>query len=241
MGFNSRDTADHLRSPMTDTPLSHRIRSVRQTIWSSALYRLARRIAATATRPFRRFEVATIIRKSLIGPIETFRGDGEIEIVQASAEEVERAAQSLRRPGPDRREMFRWRLGHGYVCFVARAGAGIVGYNWILMRPGTDDGDIVALGEGEAFQFDLYVDENWRGNRIAAMLWSAMHLFEKQHGCTAAYSKVSLLNRKSQRAVRRAGWTTSGVVLRVVGSKRGGWPIITLWGSAHPLARLRSK
>jgi GNAT superfamily N-acetyltransferase len=100
---------------------------------------------------------------------------------------------------------------------------------------------MIALAEGEAFQFDLYVDENWRGHRIAAKLWSAMHLFEKQHGCTAAYSKVSLLNRKSQRAVRRAGWTTSGVVLRVVGSKRGGWPIITLWGSAHPLARLRSK
>ena len=106
---------------MTDTRLSHKIRSVRQTIWSSALYRLSRRIAAAATRPFRRFEVATIIRKSLVVPIETFSDDREIEIVQASAEEVERAAQSLGRPDPGRREMFRWRLRHGYVCFVARA------------------------------------------------------------------------------------------------------------------------
>ena len=200
------------------------------------LYRQARRIAADLTRPFRRFEVANIIRKSLVAPIETFTDDREIEIVQASAEEVERAAQSLGRPDPGRREMFRWRLRHGYVCFVARASDSIVGYDWLLIHPGTDDGDMIALAEGEAFQFDLYVDENWRGHRIAAKLWSAMHLFEKQHGCTAAYSKVSLLNRKSQRAVRRAGWTTSGVVLRVVGSKRGGWPIITLWGSAHPLA-----
>jgi GNAT superfamily N-acetyltransferase len=174
-------------------------------------------------------------------PIETFSEDRGIEIVQAPAEEVERAAQSLRRPDPGRGEMFRWRLRHGYVCFVARAGARIVGYDWLLIHPGTDDGDTIALAEGEAFQFDLYVDENWRGQRIAAKLWSAMHLFEKRHGCTAAYSKVSLLNRKSQRAVRRAGWSTSGVVLRAVGSRRGGWPIITLWGSAHPLARLRSK
>jgi hypothetical protein len=91
-----------------------------------------------------------------------------------------------------------------------------------VIHPGTHDSDMIALAECEAFQFDLYVDENWRGRRVAAKVWSAMHLFEKQHGCTAAYSKVSLLNRKSQRAAGRAGWSTSGTVLRVVGSRRGG-------------------
>jgi len=218
--------------------LGRAIRRVRETMWSSEPYRQARRIAAAGTRPFRRFEVATIFRKSLMGQIETFSGDRDIEVVQASAEEVNRAAQSLGRPSPRRGEMFRWRLGDGCVCFVARAGADIVAYNWIRIRPGPDDGDLIAVAEGEAYQFDAYVDENWRGRRIAARLWSAMHLFEKQQGCTTAYSKVSLLNRKSQRATRRAGWSTSGIVLRVLGSKRGGWPIITLWGSSHPLARL---
>jgi hypothetical protein len=46
------------------------------------------------------------------------------------------------------------------------------------------------------------------------------------------------MNRKSLKGGR--GWTPSGLVLRVRGSKRGGWPIITLWGSSHPLSRLRS-
>jgi hypothetical protein len=162
-----------------------------------------------------------------------------IEIAPASAEEVDRAAESLRRPDPRRRDMFRWRLGHGCVCFVARAGTEIVAYNWVRMRPGPDDGDTIALGAGEAYQFDAYVDDNWRGHRIVARLWSAMHLYETQQGYTTAYSKVSLLNRKSQRATRRAGWSTSGIVLRVIASRRGGWPVVTLWGSPHPLARLR--
>jgi hypothetical protein len=118
---------------------------------------------------------------------------------------------------------------------------GLVAFNWVRLRPGVDDGDMIALDDREPFHFDSYVDENWRGNRIEAALSSRMRLFEKRHGCTTTYTKISVFNRKSLRSSRRMGWKSAGLVLRVRGSKSGGWPIITFWGSSHPLERLRGK
>ena len=77
---------------MTDTPLSRSIRSVRQTIWSSALYRRTRRIAADLTRPVRCIELALIFRQDLTLPINVSDADVKIEIEQASSEDVEQAA-----------------------------------------------------------------------------------------------------------------------------------------------------
>ncbi|MGA8567361.1 MAG: hypothetical protein WB580_06165 [Candidatus Binataceae bacterium] len=229
---------------MTDTPLSRSIRSVRQTIWSSALYRRTRRIAADLTRPVRCIELALIFRQDLTLPINVSDADVKIEIEQASSEDVEQAA-SLHPVGSRleifRREIFRWRLENGCGCFIARAGSELVAYNWLRLRPGVDDGDMISLADREAFHFDSYVDENWRGHRIEAALSSRMRLFEKQRGYTEAYTKISTFNRKSLKSSRRMGWKPTGLVLRVRGSRRGGWPIITLWGSAHPLMRLRRK
>jgi hypothetical protein len=90
-------------------------------IWASSLYRMAYQAGAAVTRPLRRLEVAVIYyRQDLSGPIEPFDSDLELEIVQASPEEIERAATALRRPDLRRRELFRWRLENGCVCFLAR-------------------------------------------------------------------------------------------------------------------------
>lgn len=123
----------------------------------------------------------------------------------------------------------------------SRADAALVAYNWVRLRPGLDDADMLALADGEAFHLDSYVDENWRGNRIEAALSSRLRLFEKQQGYTAAYTKISVFNRKSIKSACPMGWEPTGLVLRVRGSKRGGWPIITLSGSAHPLTRRLQK
>jgi hypothetical protein len=220
-------------------PTSHGIRSVRQTIWSSMLYQRARRIVADLTRPVRRIELGLIFRQDLTGPINLFDADVDIEIAQASAEEIERA--SSLNPSGSRSEIFRWRVQNGCVCFIARAGSTLVAYNWVRLRPGVDDGDMLALAEGEAFHLDLYVDENWRGSRVRAEITSRMLVFDKLRGYTTAYTKINVLNRKAMKAARLRGWKPAGLVLRVRASKSGGWPIITLWGSAHPLVRLRGK
>jgi hypothetical protein len=42
------------------------------------------------------------------------------------------------------------------VSFVARAGAKLVAYNWVRLRPGVDDGDMIHLVDGQAFHLDFY-------------------------------------------------------------------------------------
>lgn len=221
---------------MTNVAFNRGIRRIRQTIWSSALYRRTRRIAADLSRPVRRIELALIFRQDLTLPVSVFDADVKIEVGQISPEEVEHAA-SLRPVGAHL-ETFRWRIKNGCVCFVAHAGLELVAFNWVRLRPGVDDGDMIALAEREAFHFDSYVDENWRGHRIEAALSSRMRLFEKQQSCATTYTKISVFNRKSLRSSRRMGWKSVGLVLRVRGSNLGGWPIVTLWGSSHPLQRL---
>src|SRR6202022_2571453 len=60
--------------PITDTPLSRRIRRVRQTIWTSVLYRRAHQ--NDLTRPFRRFEINLIFRQDLTGPVKLIQPKG---------------------------------------------------------------------------------------------------------------------------------------------------------------------
>jgi GNAT superfamily N-acetyltransferase len=220
---------------MIDAQFSRGVRRVRQTIWSCAFYRRARRIVADLTRPVRRIDLALIFRQDLTEPVNLYDAHVKIELAQASPDEVEQAA-SLN-PVGSRREIFLWRLENGCVCFVARAGSEVVAFNWVRLCPGVDDGNMIALADREAFHLDSYVDEDWRGNRIEAALSSRMRLFEKQLGCTTTYTKISVFNRKSLRSSRRMGWKSVGLVLRVRGSKIGGWPIITLWGSSHPLRK----
>jgi hypothetical protein len=64
-------------------------------------------------------------RQDLIGPIKVFDADVNIDIAQASLEDVERAA-FLNPFGSRRSEIFRWRVQNGCVCFVARADATLV-------------------------------------------------------------------------------------------------------------------
>jgi GNAT superfamily N-acetyltransferase len=178
-----------------------------------------------------------MFRQDLTGPVKLIQANVEIDIGRASADEVERAGSLI--PDSRRSEVFRWRLQNGCMCFVARAGSTLVACNWVRLFPGVDDGDMIALGEGEAYHFDIYVDENWRGSRVGGALSSHIRLFEQQRGCMAIYTRISVFNRKSLKAARFIGWKPTGLILRVRGSKSGGWPILTLWGSAHPLERLR--
>jgi hypothetical protein len=115
--------------------LSRSIRSVRRKIWSSVFYRQSRRIVADLTRPVRRIELGLVFRQDLTGPIKVFDADVNIDIAQASLDDVEQAA-FLNPHGSRRSEIFRWRVQNGCVCFVARAGATLVAYNITRMNRG---------------------------------------------------------------------------------------------------------
>jgi hypothetical protein len=214
------------------------VRRARERIWSSAAYRWARRTIAELTRPLRRLELCIVYRYDLTQPIAPFEAGVDVRIDQASLADLEEASR-LRVPhDPGVAKLFRWRAEHDCVCFVARSGSKVVAYNWIRLRPGPEEGEMIALSAGEMYSFDLYVDENFRGNRVYTALGVRGRTFCKELGYTTAYARVSVGNRKSQKAIRRGGWRRSGLALRARRS-RGGWPIVRLLGSAHPLARLR--
>jgi hypothetical protein len=203
------------------TEISGVFRRFQQSIWSSLFYRQSRDIAAALTRPFRRLDVCTMFRRDLTG--YTGVPDAlEVEIKRClSVDEVEQAA-CLGRPDPYRRELFRWRFQNGCACFVARVGSTLVGYDWIRLRAGIDDGDWIDLSD-EVYTLDAYVAEDWRGYRIHRSIGARMLLFAKAQAYTTAYSRASVFNYTSQKATR------------------GGWPIITLYGSSYPLTRLQRK
>lgn len=213
------------------------LRGLRRAIWSSSIYRTVRRAGAALTRPLRRVELAGIFYQDLRAPVKVYDPDIELDFSPATPEEIERMEATLGRRYPGRIEQFRWRLRSGCMCFIARAGEKIVAYEWFRVRPGPDDGDMIALNQGEVFLFDSYVDEEWRGHGILGAIGTRIRSYCKEQGYTKAYTKIAVTNRKSWRGAR--GWTASGLVLRMRRSKRGGWPIVTLWGSAHPLRRLR--
>ncbi|MGH8012954.1 MAG: GNAT family N-acetyltransferase [Candidatus Binataceae bacterium] len=219
-------------------PSGSNFRLLRQRIWSSDLYKWARRMAAELTRPFRRLELCIIYSKDLTKPIAPFDAGVDVAITLASAADQDEAAMLRLPPNPSRRELFKWRREHDCVCFIARAGSKLVAYSWIRLRPGPEEGEMIALSEHEMYSFDLYVDDNWRGNRIYTALGTRSRIFCQERGCTAGYARVSVTNRKSQKAIRRGGWHATGLALRVRRS-HGGWPILGIWGAAHPLARLR--
>ena len=203
------------------TGISRVFRRFQQSIWFSLFYRQSRDSAAALTRPFRRLDVCTMFRRDLTG--YTGVPDAlEVEIKQClSVDEVEQAA-CLGRPDPYRRELFRWRFQNGCACFVARVVSTLVGYDWIRLRAGIDDGDWIDLSD-EVYTLDAYVAEDWRGYRIHRSIGARMLLFAKAQAYTTAYSRASVFNYTSQKATR------------------GGWPIITLYGSSYPLTRLQRK
>jgi hypothetical protein len=213
------------------------LKRLRKKIWTSAIYRRGRYTLAMIARPFAIFEIAIIYRNDLTAPLAAFAIEADLQMGEATAEEVERAARTLGRPSPWRIELFKARLVDGCRCFIARSGSTIVAYVWMRYRSGIDNGSLIDLRPGEVYSFDLFVHEDWRGHRIFTALGSQSRLFFKTRGYTTVYSRVSVFNRRSRKAMFRGGWKASGLVIRAKGAERSRWPILTISGSSHPLQR----
>ena len=167
MAVSKRQSSDRAGMP---NERATTIRRARELIWSSGAYQWARRTAAELTRPLRRLELCIIYRYDLTQPIAPFAAGVDVRILQASAEDLEEAARVRVPQDPILPELFRWRAEHDCVCFIARSGSQLVAYSWIRLRPGPEEGEMIALSAGEMYSFDLYVDENYRGNRVTPHL-----------------------------------------------------------------------
>jgi GNAT superfamily N-acetyltransferase len=132
------------------------------------------------------------------------------------------------------------RFRRGWRCFVARAGAEIVHYNWIAfdwadtIEPGFHR--FIALRDGEAFCLDGCTAEGWRGRGIHRAVNRAMLAFLQERGYRTAYTNAALQNRPAWTGLERLGWELSGVMLYL--RRRGGkrarvWRVL---GAVDPFA-----
>jgi hypothetical protein len=211
------------------------VRAVKEAVWRSSAYQRARRVAERLTRPLRRLDLAAIVSYDLERPLAPATTNVRLETFVASRREVDE--EVVQKGDPRAREIFdRW-LAEGALCFIARVEGRLAAYNWTRYEPTEDEGRYVDLGPDEVQCLSAYTFSEFRGQNLHAALLREMLLFNAGLGYRRAYSKVSLMNRRSPKAHRRLGWERTGVVLTVRGIR--GFPVVRLSGSTHPWRRLR--
>jgi hypothetical protein len=214
-------------------------RRIREAIWRSHLYIRLRRRLGRASRPLRRFEIDVVFRRDLAKPVPETSASVPIEIRPATPEEVAEQAATLKQPpDPELRMLFADRLGRDFVCWTGWIDGELVAYNWMQLTAGEDDGDLVDLREGEAHMCDAFTIERWRGHGIHGAINREMLVYLGEHGYRYAYSRISVTQRRSPKALRALGWAPTGVLARVRASR--GTPVLRLRGSTHPWRRLPS-
>jgi hypothetical protein len=105
------------------------------------------------------------------------------------------------------------RLARGEICFLAKAGARIVHYNWISFGwKESLAGRVIVLAKDAAYCGGAYTAEGWRGLAIHTEVNAAMLRFLRDHGYRRAYTFVHADNRSSRKTMQRLGWKRSGVM-----------------------------
>jgi hypothetical protein len=113
------------------------------------------------------------------------------------------------------------RFARGCICFVAERDGRFMGFLW-LARNGYDEDEVrcryeLADPQRSAFDFDVYVEPQFRAGRCFAALWEAANGYLATQGVRWSVSRISAFNPASLAAHRRLGIRTlfSGSFLRL--------------------------
>jgi GNAT superfamily N-acetyltransferase len=169
-------------------------------------------------------------RFDLTKPIPEVQDAAPVEMCRATRAEVEEAAALVE----NRRQVFLTRLDAGLACFVAKVNGRVVAYNWTQYASGDDFGKYVELAPGEILTLDAFTAEEFRGRKIHTVTLAYMLAFAQAQGYRVAYTKVSVLNRRSRKGVRRVTWRLTGLLLLLY-LPRGRCLVLPLAGSARPI------
>ena len=165
------------------------------------------------------------------------RADAPISIRRAVSGSDLKQAAALAGDGAETREaIFSTRIGLGQACFIATVESEIIAYNWLLLEPCVDEGDVLALRPDEVFGTDAFTAPEWRGRNIHAELLRRMLIFARDNGRRAAYTEVNVFNTRSWKAHRRLGWTVSGRLLALRDRRDRYWEVC-IAGTRHPIVR----
>jgi GNAT superfamily N-acetyltransferase len=126
--------------------------------------------------------------------------------------------------------LFLERLERGTGCLGLYAGGRLAAFSWFDLQACDYEGWRFPLREGEAYLFDAFTLQPWRGRGAAPYLRHRVYQLLAARGCTRFYSVSIRTNRAAIRFKQKLGG-------RIVGS---GWRV-TLFGrwrfGSHPPER----
>ena len=133
----------------------------------------------------------------------TFSRSAQTRIFMASAGEG--IIKRLPRPP----EVIARRFADGSVCFIAARAETLVGFLWIKRESYREDEVrchyVLQPAAQVAWDFDAYVDPQFRMTRAFAQLWEAANAFLREQGCQWSISRISAFNAASLAAHKRLG------------------------------------
>lgn len=181
------------------------------------LFTIARSLDQASGGRCRLFKYYFVAQPVPSQPTATFSRSSQTQIYQASPGE----GIIMRLPRPP--EAIARRFAQGSICFVAARADTLVGCLWIKRENYWEDEVrchyVLQPAARLAWDFDAYVDPQFRMGRAFAQLWDAANEYLREQGCLWSISRISAFNAASLAAHKRLGLVHlhTGIFL-VVGS-----------------------
>ena len=104
------------------------------------------------------------------------------------------------------------RLNTGHMLFIAKQNGKIIGFFWVATRcvKVPDFHAIINLNEQEAYDYNNYIVEEFRGKNINMNLKKYAFDILKQQGYNKIFNYIHTLNKSSLRANEKIGYRTIG-------------------------------
>jgi hypothetical protein len=206
-------------------------------------------VAERCLEPIGRTGLETICRKDLSAPLTDGIARVEIDISQATDDDIDQIVELVRSNWPDldeggpyaelgHRGTVEDRLRRGEKCFVARSGTEVVHYNWIALDKAeaiAGTGLVADLIDGqEAVCHDGLTAPGFRGLGIHTAVNSSMLKWLKESGYRTAYTVVGTVDRSSNITHHRLDWEFTGVMLYLISRRTGKPRVWCLRGTLAP-------
>ena len=172
-------------------------------IANGLLVALARALDQATGGRCRLFKYYFVAQPVPAAPAATFSGSAQTRIFMATPGEG--IIKRLPRPP----EVIARRFADRSVCFVAARAETLVGFLWIKRESYREDevrcNYVLQPAAQLAWDFDAYVDPQFRMTRAFAQLWEAANTYLREQGCQWSISRISAFNAASLAAHKRLG------------------------------------
>jgi len=183
-------------------------------------------------------------KKDLNHPLREIRSKVELSVTESSKSDIEQVITlKASREGRSEIELqgeILQRFRRGDKCFVGKIGTEIVHYNWISFHCS----DIVAgrfihLKNDEAFCYDGFTVEAWRGRAIHPEVNYRMLLHLQQTGYRRAYTHHEAETISSKKGLQLLRWESYGTILYFIPCRTRKCWIWRIKGSLDPFVEER--